>query len=242
MKQHVVNRILHQTRETYNRIASDFSDTRSKWWPGFGNFAKYAKPGDKVLDLGCGNGRMATIFAEANISYLGFDNSLALIKIARDRFKEIAGVRFEMGDIINLELKEKDFNLVFLIAVLHHLPTKELRLKVLKDIYNLMAQGGRLVIYNWNLWSLGRRGNYWRYLFDFADKIKLGVWGLKDAFVPWKLRGDWQPRYVHSFFKGELKKLLQQAGFAIEDIYYESRGMKSNFFRGRNLVAVALKK
>ena len=105
-----------------------------------------------------------------------------------------------------------------------------------------MAGGGRLVIYNWNLWSLGRRKNYWRYLFDFKNKTKMGVWSVKDAFIPWKLSGECQSRYVHSFSKSELKKLLQQADFVIEDIYYESRGMKSNFFRGRNLVAIASKK
>ncbi|MFA5029135.1 MAG: class I SAM-dependent methyltransferase [Patescibacteria group bacterium] len=287
MKQQRINKILQQTRDVYNKIALDFSDTRGHWWKGMGSFNKYVRPGDRVLDLGCGNGRMAEIFEGSQIEYLGIDNSEELIKIARGRFKNKSWVRFRVGDVLQLSSRGADgdvgvssniegggiatslaeprrtvaslprndslFDLVLLIAVLHHLPTKELRLKVLENIFQSLRPGGRLVMLNWNLWqvfgSFDYKFRYWKYLFNWSEKIKRGVWGFSDAFVPWKMRAgqklaeqDWQLRYVHSFTIRETKKLLRQAGFVVEGITYEKRDKRVGVLSGDHSLAVAIKK
>ena len=269
MKQENTEKILAQTRDIYNAIAPDFSDTRGKWWQGFGSFNKYVQPGDRVLDLGCGNGRMAEIFADSQIEYLGIDNSEELIKIAKARFADKPWANFMVGDVLSVipgltrnpascslnshitqnnkkENKNDGYNLVLLIAVLHHIPTRALRLQVLKNIYNSLQPGGRLVTSNWNLWQISgekKKFRYWSYLFNYREKIKRGIWGLSDALVPWKpLKGE-NLRYVHSFRRGELKKLLMQAGFKIEKIGFEDqKGNKATIFTGVNSLAVAVKK
>lgn len=238
-------KILDQVQNVYNQISRSFSDTRGKSWQGFGGFNKYTKDGDRVLDLGCGNGRMADIFNEQAIDYLGIDNSSELIKLAQARFTNQPNYKFEVGDALTFSYQEK-FNLVLMIAVLHHVPTRELRLRVLKNIYNSLKPGGRLVISNWNLWQVigGRkRWRYYAYIFNYADKLKRGVWQLSDAFVPWKpLAGD-NLRYVHSFKRGELARLLKAAGFVIEKINFETKnGELSDIWHGDNLLAVAIKK
>ncbi|PIX02803.1 SAM-dependent methyltransferase, partial [bacterium (Candidatus Gribaldobacteria) CG_4_8_14_3_um_filter_42_11] len=43
------------------------------------------KDGDKVLDVGCGNGRLVKAFENKKISYLGVDNSEKLIKLATNQ-------------------------------------------------------------------------------------------------------------------------------------------------------------
>lgn len=245
MKQENTQKILGQTVGIYDAIASDFSDTRGKWWQGFGSFNKYVKAGDRVLDLGCGNGRMAEIFADSQIEYLGIDNSAELIKIAKQRFADKSWVSFDVGDALSFD-RSNQFDLVLMIAVLHHVPTKELRLKVLRNIYNALKPGGRLVISNWNLWQSDggkKKFRYFEYLFNYREKISRGVWGISDAFVPWKpLAGD-NLRYVHSFRKGEMKRLLQRAGFTIEKIDFENKdGNQATIFIGDNLLAVAVKK
>lgn len=270
MKTANVNRILADTPRIYDRIADDFSDTRGQWWRGFGDFNKYVKAGDRVLDIGCGNGRMAEIFAESKIEYLGIDNSEELIKIAAERFKDRPWAKFAVGDALELfpplfkgrlggvmegdsktspwPLLEKEgkFNLVLMIAVLHHLPTKDLRLEVLKNINAALKPGGRLIISNWNLWQVigwKKKFRYWRYLFDYQEKIKRGAWRLSDAFVPWKPAGTETRRFIHSFGKQEMKRLLKRAGFAIEKIDFEIKGgVRSGKMRGDNLLAVAVKK
>lgn len=238
-------KILAQTRDIYNAIASDFSDTRGKWWQGFGSFDKYVKAGDRVLDAGCGNGRMAEIFCDSKIRYLGIDNSEELIKIAKQRFKNQRWAEFEVGDVLALAETPASFDLVLMIAVLHHLPTKKLRLQALRNISRLLKPGGRLVISNWNLWQISgqKKFRYWRYLFSYGEKIKRGIWRLSDAFVPWKpLAGD-NLRYVHSFRRNELKRLLKKSGFKVEKISFESKtGAPATIFSGDNLLAIAVKK
>jgi SAM-dependent methyltransferase len=249
MKQENTEKILAQTRDIYNAIASDFSDTRGKWWQGFGSFNKYVQPGDRVLDLGCGNGRMAEIFADSQIEYLGIDNSEELIKIAKARFADKPWANFMVGDALSITpglTRNDKYDLVLLIAVLHHIPTRTLRLQVLKNIYNSLQPGGRLVTSNWNLWQVSgekKKFRYWRYLFNYREKIKCGIWGLSDALVPWKPMKEDNLRYVHSFLSGELKRLLKQAGFKIEKIGFEDqKGNKATIFTGVNSLAVAVKK
>lgn len=245
MKQKSTKKILVETKNIYDAIAGDFSDTRGKWWQGFGSFNQYVKAGNSVLDLGCGNGRMADIFVDSDIQYRGIDNSQELIKIATERFAGSSWAQFAVGDALSINY-ENEFDLVLLIAVLHHIPTRELRLKVLKNIYSALKPGGRLVISNWNLWQVigGRkRFRYYQYLFNYSEKLKRGVWQLSDAFVPWKpLRGD-NLRYIHSYKKWELAGLLKSAGFKIERINFEDKnGAPKTILSGDNLLAVAIKK
>ncbi|HNS34348.1 MAG TPA: methyltransferase domain-containing protein [bacterium] len=242
-------KILSETREIYNRIAPSFSDTRSKWWRGFGDFARYVQAGDKVIDIGCGNGRMAEIFTGKGISYWGVDASEKLIAIAKKRFKDYSGVRFMVGDILEAddwhlsEDEKNDFDLALMLAILHHLPGRIYQLQALENAGRRLKPGGRLVVSNWNLFQYKQFRRYWRQILNYRFKAgQYGVWSLKDAFIPWKLKDNWQMRYVHSFSKGELKGLLVAAGFEIEDIFYEHRGQRTDFWGGSNLMAIALKK
>lgn len=241
MKEENVKAILKSTPEIYDRIAGDFSNTRGKWWAGINDFKKFAKPGDKILDIGCGNGRMAEVFKDLDIEYLGIDNSAELIKIAQQRFANNKKIKFQIADITDLQLGENKFDLVLVIAVLHHLPTRKLRLQALREIYKTMKPGGFLIMYNWNLWQLGYFKKYWPKLLNYGYKIKRGVWSLKDAFIPWKPIGNEHRRYVHSFTRGEMSRLLRIAGFKIEKMGYENQGQTASFWNGFNLTAIVNK-
>ena len=238
MRQKIINKILHQTQEIYNRIAPDFSDTRTQIWPAIAKFKELAKPGNTVLDLGCGNGRMAEIFLDSQIKYLGIDNSQKLIKIATQKFADKNNFHFQIGDVINYSETRAD--LVLFVAVLHHIPGYELRLETLKNIYNLLNENGLMVLSTWNLWQ----PKYWKYLANLPIKFfQYGILSLRDAFVPWqsKIKSP-HLRYVHCFTKKELKGLLKGCGFEIIDIYYDRKGKRTNFLNGENLIAIVRKK
>jgi len=285
-----VNQILHQTKAIYNAIASDFSNTRNKWWTGLEKLSDYLPEGGKVLDIGCGNGRLAELFKGKNAEYLGVDNSEELIKIAQQKYSVSsssviasesealpdcvvqAGIQTSSPNLKNkgldrhasLAMTEKDksdnirisfsvddvtnlkttgeFDLIIVIAVLHHLPTEELRLQALQSAFKLLKPGGKFVMYNWHLWSWNYRHRYWKNLLNFKAKKQAGLSSLFDALIPWKPLNQTDMRYVHSFTKHELRRLLKQAGFTIEDIYYDTRGKRTNFLFGYNTVVMATKK
>lgn len=250
MKDDIVKNILKETPAIYDKIADDFSDTRGKWWQGFGDFAKYVEDGGKVLDVGCGNGRMAQIFVGKRVEYLGLDNSKELIRIAKERYKDKGDFQFEICDALSIEnckLKIENFDLILMIAVLHHIPTREGRQKIINDLYRALKPGGHIVISNWNLWKIGgrKRFRYYPYLFDWRFKSSRGVKSFSDAFVPWKAdlpKAEWQARYIHSFGRGEMARLMKAAGFKIEANYFysKSRG-RVNKFSGDNLLTIATK-
>ncbi len=76
-----------KTRNDYNLIAEDFSTTRYLIWPEIKFlFDKYFFPGEKVLDLGCGNGRYFECLKKKKVNYFGLDNSEKLIEIAKARY------------------------------------------------------------------------------------------------------------------------------------------------------------
>lgn len=281
MRDDKVKQILHQTQAIYNKIADDFSNTRNKYWHGLEKIAELLPEGGKVIDVGCGNGRLTEIFKNKSFEYLGVDNSEELIKIAKEKYASSSkrhceealrqsnpglksGLpRSSFGDSTSLAMTEKSeddntkisfavdditdlkttgqFDLIIMIAVLHHLPTEELRLKALQSIYKLMKPGSKFVMYNWHLWSWHYRKRYWLHLLNFKEKRKNGLTSLFDGLIPWKPLDGQNKRYVHSFKKNELRKLLTKVGFIVEDVYYDLRGKRTNFLNGYNTVIIVHK-
>jgi len=49
---------------------------------------EYIEPGQKVLDLGCGNGRLLNALKDKKIDYIGVDNSEKLLLEAQTLYPE----------------------------------------------------------------------------------------------------------------------------------------------------------
>ncbi len=202
--------LLDKTREDYNLIAEDFSRTRNRIWEELRFLSKYTNNYERILDLGCGNGRLYELFREKTIDYYGIDNSKKLIEIAQKRYPQF---KFQAADALNLPFPADFFDKVFCVAVLHHIPSKEIRLKVLRDINRALKPNGLLILTVWNL-------GFFRRLVILLKNIILKMFNrtkldFGDALVPW---GKKLKRYVHSFSKNELKKLMEEAGFKVKEI------------------------
>lgn len=210
MKKEYAKYLLEKTRNDYNAIASDFSSTRRFVWKGLEPLYHYASSGDKVLDLGCGNGRLLQIFRDIDISYTGIDSSDKLIEIAK---KTYPNSTFLVADALHLPFTTNNFDKIYSVAVLHHIPSENLRLEFLKGIKRVLHPGGSVILTVWDLW----RGRGWKLNLKYGLLKILGLSKLdfKDVFVPWRKK---HKRYVHCFTKKELVKLVEKAGFKVRDV------------------------
>jgi SAM-dependent methyltransferase len=69
------------------------------------------KPGDSLLDAGCGQGFFTSLFADYGISAIGIDVSAAGVAAAREAYLS-PRVTFEVGDVLELEWRN-EFDCVF---------------------------------------------------------------------------------------------------------------------------------
>jgi len=97
-----------------------------------------AKPGEEILDIGCGTGQLTNLIAESGAHVHGIDSSVEMIKQAQFNYP---AVKFEVMDATKFTF-EKKFDAVFSNAVLHWIPEKE---KVVECVYNSLKHGGRFV-------------------------------------------------------------------------------------------------
>lgn len=237
MKEKTVKKILAATPSLYNKIAVDFNQTRNKPWPITDLIKSYVNGAKNVIDVGCGSGRLSELIAPDQ-NYLGVDNSKELIKIAQNKYYNRKNINFQVKDIINDQLPENTFDLAIFIAVIHHLPTTKLRLEVLKNIHQALSSNGLVIVTSWNLWQ--RR--YRHQLLNYKSKfLTHGILNVNDAFIPWKINGQNEYRYVHSFGKKELHQLLIAAGFKVQTVFFEQNGQPVSRFQGKNIVAIAQK-
>jgi len=243
------------TNQLYEKEAESFSDTRKEIWEKeIAKFVEQIKPGNLILDLGCGNGRLVESlrFKVIGFKYLGIDSSKKLIKMNQDKYQittsrssgtrndincsvsqresQRVSVYFEVGDGLNLKYKDK-FDYIICNAVLHHIPSEELQIKFLKNIYSALKPGGKILISVWN--RLQKK--YWKYL--ISNKIK-GM-GIFDTLVPWKKSGEF--RYIHIFRAEELKRLTQKAGLKNIKCYISRVNGKGTIFSGLQIYLEAEK-
>lgn len=223
--------IMKQTRDGYNRIAAHFSLTRHKFWADGELFARYVNEGDRVLDAGCGTGRLAPFIIKKNAQYTGCDNAETIIDIAREQYADI-GADFVVADITQLPCKENTFDTVFCLAALHHIPSQELRITVMHELYRVAKK--RVVLTVWNLYA-----NYYRKKFNLInDQLADG-----DMTIPWYSADGTllMHRYIHAFTKDECEDLARAAGFVIDESNYINERKKATIRDGHNLMLVLTK-
>ncbi len=211
--------MLNKVREDYNLISGDFSRTRKYPWSEIKFLFEDVKEG-KVLDLGCGNGRFSEFLKEAD--YTGVDNSPELIKEAKEKYPHL---KFLEADAFNLPFSENSFDFVFSIAVLHHIPSKELRIKFLKEAKRVLKKEGKLIITVWKFHMRKEKRLLLRYtILKILGKTKLDF---KDILEPW---GRKTQRYYHWFSKRELIKLTEEAGFKVKKSGFTKRKNRENIY------------
>ena len=219
MDKNTQKELLNIVKDNYENIAEEFSETRSKRiWPELIRLAQEVKNGDKIMDVGCGNGRLLEAFADKKTVYLGIDQSEKLIALAQKKYPDFD---FRVGDILDLgKIAEVDFDYVYSIAVIQHLPDQELRINALRQLKNKIKDDGKIILSVWNLWASKKHKAMIRrnWLLKLIGKNKMDF---GDILFHWKKEEDnvLKKRYYHAFTKWELKKIVKKAGLKIERLY-----------------------
>src|SRR6476660_1967497 len=149
-------RLIEINHEFYTRFGDSFSATRHRTQPGVRRVLDTLKGNESILDLGCGNGELARELAKRDHHgpYLGVDFSVPLLHEAEAQ-PEGFSARFVRVGLTELSAFSDQlsvlngWSVITAFAVLHHIPTTELRLNILRVVHQLLKTGGIFIHSNW---------------------------------------------------------------------------------------------
>lgn len=207
----------------YDKFSADFSDTRQHEWPEFNILKPLLKKYDRLLDLGCGNGRLRR-FIDKNLlpdgNYFGFDISQGLLDIARRDHPQDHFFRGSFAE--KLPFGADNFEIIASVAAFHHLLNKKDQKACLAELHRILKPGGTLFLTTWKIPRKNFKENLKRWDFWRSN------W--QNYLVPFGK--EKHPRMYRMVPASVLKRLLKKAGFEI---------ISSELCRGRNWVVVARK-
>ena len=106
------------------------------------------KPGDSVLDVGCGTGEV-TLLAKRRAKdgkVYGIDPSPEMIAVARKKAaRKKLEIDFRVGVIETLPFPDASMDAVTSSLMMHHLP-EDLKVRGLAEVFRVLKPGGRLLI------------------------------------------------------------------------------------------------
>jgi ubiquinone/menaquinone biosynthesis C-methylase UbiE len=106
------------------------------------------RPGQGVLDVGCGTGYLSRLVARSVGPHgvvVGIDPSESMIQYARRKTASIANCEFQVGAAEALPFTGDHFDVVVSSLVVHHLP-EDLRGRALGEMRRVLRPGGALLV------------------------------------------------------------------------------------------------
>jgi len=220
MNSTTAQRLLKINREFYNRFGDQFSATRQRLQPGVRKILETIQADVSVLDLGCGNGNFLRELSVRGhkATLLGVDFSLPLLRDA----ESAPGVEFREVDLDQLSVVsgqlavEGGWDVITMFATLHHIPSTEIRLDILRTVRKLIKDDGKFILSNWqflNSEKLRSRIQPWGRVGINESDIDEG-----DYLLDWRSGGEGL-RYAHQFSVEELLGLAEQAEMRVTDSF-----------------------
>jgi len=232
MDKETTERLLALNRAFYAAFARPFAASRPTSDPALISILPYIPQRASVLDVGCGNGRLALLLdrERPGATYLGVDAVPELVALARAQAGQLTTIaaEFRVADIARpgwggallgassaISLRTC-FDCAVALAVLHHVPGFDLRVGVLREIASLLKPGGRLIISTWQFLGSARMR---RKIVDWAE---VGI--LEESLEPGDYLLDWKRegrglRYCHLVDRAEVERLAAGSGFRVRETF-----------------------
>ncbi len=178
-----------------------------------------------MLDVGCGNGRFLAFLAARGWSgdYYGIDSNPALLDAARRVAGQAAGVAAHFAQ---LDLLTPDWiaqwpcqavKRVVCLAVLHHIPGRTNRARLLAQLAGLLRPDGLLILSTWQFMVAARlreRIRPWSTVGLQPEDVEPG-----DYLLPWG-QGAVGLRYCAWIDRDALCALAVEAGLGLVETFY----------------------
>jgi SAM-dependent methyltransferase len=186
----------------------------------------------KVLDIGCSEGRLLSSFLEYGCDCYGIEHT----SYPERRFLNRDRIQYFYGDLENLDLEERSFDIIILWHVLEHMDNPK---AVIGRAHGLLAPDGILVLAVPNFSSVEAR--YFK-----------GLWFHLD--IPWH-KFHFSEKSLNYLIKNRHLQIIQKSTFCLEQGVYGINqsilnymgwprnemyeAMKGNILKGRELNLVA---
>jgi SAM-dependent methyltransferase len=208
-------RLRELDRAFYDGDSGDeFSATRSAPWAGWGRLLPHLPKGQtlSVLDLACGNGRLYGWLHDLpgkDVRSLGIDQSARLLELATARYPNAA---FRRADLLaEGEPCVELFDLVCLFGMLHHVPGRAERVRLVQRAAARCARGGVLAL---TFWRFDRDPRLARRRLGGRELERHGVAASEldegDVLLAFGAKG--RARYCHLHSDAEIAELAAIAG------------------------------
>jgi ubiquinone/menaquinone biosynthesis C-methylase UbiE len=133
----------------------------------------HLRPGDRVLDIGCGTGTLAVLLTQSNpdVQVFGLDpDAKALGRAAHKAQKQQLAVVFDQGFADALPYPTASFDTVLSSFMLHHLET-DVKEKMLREVRRVLKPGGLFHLLDFEIEKAGSEHSPMR-LFHSHKRLK----------------------------------------------------------------------
>lgn len=133
-----------------NRLAYGRPDIDQFWAEGerdldalLGALGVSIQPADRVLEIGCGVGRLTRVLAARSALVQALDVSARMLELARTHNAELTNVEWIQGDGLTLNGVDSDaFDACVSHVVFQHIPDPEVTLGYVREIGRVLKAGG----------------------------------------------------------------------------------------------------
>lgn len=227
----------------YDLIAPFYDAEHAQFTEDLDMYQNYAEMSiGRILELGCGSGRVLLPLAQAGYELTGVDTSAAMLQLARQRLQEahvISRCTLVQQDMTRLNLEQK-YRLAFIaLGSFAHITHRSAQKEVLAGVRAHLSTGATFIVDISN-------GDA-RYMEELSGQVlHQGTWHQDDGSVLthfvspanatdkhllelthfYDLHQQGGPvqrttitTYLYLFERAEIELLLEQAGFVIKDVY-----------------------
>jgi arsenite methyltransferase len=149
------------------------------------------RPGERILDVGCGPGFYCADLAGTAGSIVGVDQSEAMIGLARRRCRSLPNVSLHVADATALDVADAAFDAAFSVQVFEYVADTRAGLA---EMHRALRPGGRVLV-----WDT-----------DWA------TFAMQDDELTRRVHRAWDEHLAHRSLPRTLARSLRDAGF--EDV------------------------